>query len=97
MKYRPGYPCVFKEVETASSHLAGYVPWYNTQHKHSGIALFSPSEVHDGSWKEVWKTRDHALQRYYDKTRGISGTGPPHQPPPATPASTSPQHKHPNN
>lgn len=67
MKYRPGYPRVFKELETAQAYLADYVPWYNTQHKHSGIALFSPSQVHDGSWKELWKTRDQALQRYYDK------------------------------
>jgi len=67
MKYRPGYPRVFKTVETARAYLAGYVPWYNTQHKHSGIALFSPAQVHDGSWKEVWKTRDHALQGYYDR------------------------------
>ncbi|QSZ53889.1 integrase core domain-containing protein [Paenarthrobacter sp. AT5] len=67
MKYRPGYPRVFKELETARAYLAHYVPWYNTQHKHSGIALFSPSQVHDGSWKELWKTRDQALQRYYDK------------------------------
>lgn len=64
MKYRPGYPHVFKELETARAYLAHYVPWYNTQHKHSGIALFSPSQVHDGSWKELWKTRDQALQRY---------------------------------
>ncbi len=56
-----------KRVEAARAYLADDVPWYNTQHKHSGIALFSPAEVHDGSWKEVWKTRDQALQRYYNK------------------------------
>ena len=67
MKYRPGYPRVFKELDAARAYLADYVPWYNTQHKHTGIALFSPAEVHNGSWKEIWKTRDHALQRYYDK------------------------------
>jgi transposase InsO family protein len=67
MKYRPGYPRVFKELQAARAYLAAYVPWYNTQHKHSGIALFSPAEVHDGSWKDVWKKRDHALQRYYNK------------------------------
>lgn len=70
MKYRPGYPRVFKELEAARAYLADYVPWYNTQHKHSGIALFSPSQVHDGSWKESWKTRDQALQRYYEKNPG---------------------------
>ncbi|MCE7483770.1 IS3 family transposase, partial [Microbacterium profundi] len=43
-----------------------YVPWYNQEHKHSGIALFSPSQVHDGSWREAWQTREHALQRYFE-------------------------------
>ena len=70
MKYRPGYPRVFMEVETARAYIADYVPWYNTKHKHSGIALFSPSQVHDGSWKQVWTTRDHALQNYYEKNPG---------------------------
>ena len=67
LKYRPGYPRVFRDVETARAYLAEYVPWYNTQHKHSGIALFSPAEVHDGTWKHLWEKRDHALQRYYEQ------------------------------
>lgn len=70
MKYRPGYPRVFKTVETARDYIGDYVPWYNTEHKHSGIASFSPAQVHDGSWKELWKTRDHALQDYYTKNPG---------------------------
>lgn len=65
MKYRPGYPKVFKNIEDARTYLDEYVPWYNTEHKHSGIALFSPSQVADGSWEEVWQVRDGALQRYY--------------------------------
>ena len=42
-----------------------YVPWYNQNHKHSGIALFSPDDVHDGSWRTLWRQRDHAQQVYY--------------------------------
>lgn len=67
MKYRPGYPLVFHTVETARTYLDEYVPWYNQQHKHSGIALFSPAQVHDGSWKQVWKVRDKALREYFQK------------------------------
>ncbi|MFT4233072.1 MAG: DDE-type integrase/transposase/recombinase, partial [Leucobacter sp.] len=67
MKYRPGYPRVFTDLDHARQYLAGYVPWYNTKHKHSGIALFSPAQVGDGSWRQVWKTRDRALQRYYEQ------------------------------
>lgn len=65
MKYRPGYPKVFTDIDAARAYLAEYVPWYNNEHKHSGIALFSPSQVHDGSWRETWHTRDTALQTYF--------------------------------
>ncbi len=65
MKYRPGYPKVFIDLDHARAYIDGYVAWYNEQHKHSGIALFSPSQVHDGTWEQVWQTRDSALQSYY--------------------------------
>jgi putative transposase len=66
MKYRPGYPKVFTDLDAARTYIATYVSWYNHEHKHSGIALFSPSQVHDGTWKHAWERRDHALQRYFD-------------------------------
>jgi putative transposase len=66
MKYRPGYPKVFADLESARTYLSEYVPWYNHEHKHSGIALYSPAQVHDGSWREVWQTREMALQRYFE-------------------------------
>lgn len=66
MKYRPGYPKVFTDLESARGYLAEYVPWYNHEHKHSGIALFSPAQVHDGSWRQAWHTREKALQSYYE-------------------------------
>lgn len=67
MKYRPGYPKVFEDLEAARSYLATYVSWYNDEHKHSGIALFSPSEVGDGTWKAAWTSRDRALQSYHER------------------------------
>lgn len=65
MKYRPGYPKVFTDLQAARAYLTDYVSWYNHQHKHSGIALFSPAQVHDGTWKKAWARRDEALHRYY--------------------------------
>lgn len=65
MKYRPNYPRVFHDLEAAREYLHGYVNWYSTEHKHSGIALFSPAQVHDGSWKDLWEKRDKAHQEYY--------------------------------
>jgi transposase InsO family protein len=65
MKYRPGYPGMFETIEAARAHMASYVLWHNSQHKHSGIALFSPDEVHDGTWQEKWQHRNTTLAAYY--------------------------------
>ncbi len=67
MKYRPGYPKIFTDLDHARTYLAGYVTWYNTQHRHSGIALFTPAQVHDGTWRQAWQTRDTALHTYYQQ------------------------------
>jgi transposase InsO family protein len=67
LKYRPGYPRIFQTLEDARAYIGDYVIWYNTSHKHTGIALFSPSEIADGSWRRKWDTRDHALQAYYER------------------------------
>lgn len=65
MKYRPNYPGIFNTIEQARAFMDFYVPWYNQHHKHSGIALFSPDDVHDGSWRHLWQRRDRIHQAYY--------------------------------
>lgn len=65
MKYRPNYPGTFESLEAARAFMDAYVPWYNRSHKHSGIALFSPNEVHDGSWQRRWAQREAAQSAYY--------------------------------
>lgn len=66
MKYRPGYPKVFTDLDAARAYIQDYVTWYNTEHRHSAIALFTPAQVHDGSWQQIWTARDTALQVYHD-------------------------------
>ncbi len=67
MKYRPNYPGTFETIDQARAYLEWYVPWYNHNHKHSGIALFSPDEVHDGTWCESWARREATQQAYYEQ------------------------------
>ena len=67
MKYRPNYPGTFETIEQARTFMGWYVPWYNENHKHSGIALFSPNEVHDGTWRGLWARRTRTQQAYYEK------------------------------
>lgn len=65
MKYRPDYPGTFDSLEAGRAFLRSYVPKYNTCHKHSGIALFSPQDVFDGTWKAEHEVRDEAQQRIF--------------------------------
>lgn len=67
MKYRPNYPGTFDDLDQARAFMTWYVPWYNAEHKHSGIALFSPNEVHDGTWRRAWARRDQTQQAYYQQ------------------------------
>jgi transposase InsO family protein len=66
MKYRPHYPGTFTTLHDAQTFLEAYVTWYNNHHKHSALALFTPNQVHDGTWQHPWTTRHQALQAYYN-------------------------------
>jgi putative transposase len=66
MKYRPNYPGVFDDLDAARAWVSDYVSWYNQHHRHSGIALFTPEQVHSGAWTRQWTQRDQALQAYHD-------------------------------
>ena len=66
MKYRPNYPGTFTDLDTARAWVDDYATWYNQHHRHSGIALFTPDAVFDGSWRELWQRRDQAHQAYYE-------------------------------
>jgi len=47
MKHRPEYPRIFADVDAARAYVDEYAEWYNTKHRHFGIALFTPSQVVD--------------------------------------------------
>jgi putative transposase len=66
MKYRPNYPGAFDDLDAARAWVGRYVSWYNQHHRHSGIALFTPEQVHNGTWTQHWLRRHHTLQDYYD-------------------------------
>ena len=46
MKYRPEFPGRFGSIEDARSHSVDFFRWYNDEHYHSGLALFTPADVH---------------------------------------------------
>ncbi|WP_277871238.1 IS3 family transposase [Agromyces atrinae] len=67
LKYRSDYPGVFTDLEHARAYIKRVVDWYNTQHHHSGLGLFTPVSVHDGSWVAQQKRRQDVLDAYREK------------------------------
>ena len=48
LKYRPDFPDRFGSLEHARAHGTDFFPWYNTEHRHSGLGLHTPHDVHYG-------------------------------------------------
>ena len=48
LKYRPDFPERFGSLEHGRSHCGDFFPWYNTEHHHVGLGLFTPHDVHYG-------------------------------------------------
>lgn len=48
MKYRPEFPDRFGCLQHARNFCGPFFGWYNTQHRHSGLAMLTPHDVHYG-------------------------------------------------
>jgi putative transposase len=48
LKYRPDFPDRFGSIEHARAHGTDFFAWYNTAHRHTGLGLHTPADVHFG-------------------------------------------------
>ena len=67
MKYRPEFPTRFGSIEDARAFGVDFFNWYNTEHRHSGIALLTPEMVHYGLAEQVRLNRNVTLQQAYQE------------------------------
>ena len=65
LKYHPETPERFGSVEDSRAFFASLFDWYNDRHRHSGIALLTPSDVHHGRADVVIQKRQLALDAAY--------------------------------
>lgn len=65
LKYRPTFPDRFGSIEDARAFCATFFTWYNTQHRHSGIGLLTPADVHAGRAPEITAARAVTLGAAY--------------------------------
>jgi len=61
LKYRPDFPARFGCLDDARTHCRAFFTWYNTIHRHSGIAYMTPHSVHHGQAGTMLATRQSAL------------------------------------
>lgn len=65
LKYRPGYPARFGSIEDARSFCREFFTWYNTEHRHSGIAMVTPENVHYNDHQQVLTARSLTLAQAF--------------------------------
>jgi putative transposase len=65
LKYRPGFPECFGSIEDARSFCQNFFTWYNTEHRHSGIAMLTPDDVHYNRYQSVLNARAITLINAY--------------------------------
>ena len=76
MKYGPEYPDRFASYEEARDFCRRFFPWYNDEHPHSGLAYFTPSDVHHGRVTDIHARRQRVMDAAYARTpeRFLAGT-----------------------
>lgn len=60
-KYNPTYPGNFDNIAEARDYCGPFFEWYNDEHRHSGIAMLTPAQLHYGEADEVLAARQAVL------------------------------------
>lgn len=65
LKYRPDFPDRFGCLLDARAHCQVFFPWYNDDHRHSGLGMLTPRNVHYGETATVLAQRKVVLDAAY--------------------------------
>jgi len=65
LKYRPDFPGRFPSIEAARAHCQRFFAYYNDEHRHSGLSLHTPADVHYGTATEIRAQRAAVLDAAY--------------------------------
>jgi len=61
LKYHPGFPGRFPGPDAAMDYCRSFFPWYNTEHRHGGISMLTPDDVHHGRAQSVLAARQRTV------------------------------------
>jgi len=62
LKYAPVFPERFTSLQAARQFMSEFVDYYNHDHRHGGIGLHSPADVHYGLAGETARQRSRTLE-----------------------------------
>ena len=65
MKYRPEFPDRFGCIQDSRAFCQTFFPWYNDDHRHSGIGMMTPAMVHYGLAPAIRENRQLVLDAAY--------------------------------
>jgi len=65
LKYRPDFPERFGSIEDSRSFCQDFFPWYNKEHRHTGIGLLTPEAMHYGLAQDIQMARGEVLREAY--------------------------------
>ena len=65
MKYRPEFPDRFGSIQDGRAFCQRFFPWYNNEHRHSGIGLLTPATLHFGLADQAQLQRQAVLTAAY--------------------------------
>jgi len=66
LKYHPSFPKRFGSPEDARGYCSPFVTWYNTEHRHSSLALLTPADVHYGRAEQILEQRGAVLRAAFE-------------------------------
>jgi len=67
LKYHPIYPERFGSLQDARAFFGPFLRWYNTEHRHSGLALLTPADVHYGRAESILEQRAATLTQAFER------------------------------
>ena len=67
MKYASDFPDRLGSFEHAQSRTRAFMIHYNTQHRHSGIAMLTPADVHTGIGPAKLAQRNAVMQAAFQR------------------------------
>jgi len=77
LKYHPSFPGRFRDQDQAKTFCRSFFRWYNTEHRHGGISMLTPEQVHFGRGKEIIAQRKTVLREAWAAHPERFVSGPP--------------------